>query len=62
MMAAMEYTSNDAGHAREELLSLQARQESLLVLIGELLQTNEELRSKLARLEARSENAPLPAI
>lgn len=58
MTAAMEHISNDAAsHVREELLSLKQRQERLLVLIGELLQTNEELRLKVARLEAQGDVA-----
>lgn len=56
MVAAMEHVTNDAGYAHEELVSLKQRQERLLVLIGELLQTNEELRLKVARLEAQGES------
>ncbi|MGB6742438.1 MAG: hypothetical protein WBE38_02190 [Terracidiphilus sp.] len=52
----MEHVTNDAGYAHEELVSLKQRQERLLVLIGELLQTNEELRLKVARLEAQGES------
>jgi uncharacterized small protein (DUF1192 family) len=40
--------------AADERVSLEARQDSLLKLIGELLQRNEELRQKIARLEAEN--------
>jgi hypothetical protein len=49
--AAPKAVETAAGNAREEIASLKMRQEQLLVLVGELLQTNEELRQKLARLE-----------
>ncbi len=48
----MEPVRDETGRNTEELLMLQARQESLLALIAELLETNEKLRMKLAQLEA----------
>jgi hypothetical protein len=59
MMMTMEQVSKDAGRAPEEIALLEARQESLLALIADLIQRNEELRLKLARFE--SESAP-PAL
>jgi hypothetical protein len=59
MMMTMEQVSKDAGRAPEEIALLEARQESLLALIAELIQRNEELRLKLARLEAESAPAQL---
>jgi hypothetical protein len=56
-MAALEPVSNQASPAREELLALKEREQRLLVLIGELLETNEELRLKLARLEVQRDDA-----
>ena len=58
-MMTMEQVSKDAGRAPEEIALLEARQESLLALIAELIQRNEELRLKLARLEAESAPAQL---
>jgi hypothetical protein len=48
--------------AREEIVSVEireykARQERLLMLVGELLRTNEDLRQKVARLEAQGARA-----
>ncbi|HVU44507.1 MAG TPA: hypothetical protein VHD85_00180 [Terracidiphilus sp.] len=37
---------------------LEARQESLLKLVGELLEKNEQLRLKVARLEELAATAP----
>jgi hypothetical protein len=48
---------NVTTNAREEVVSLKARQEQLLVLVGELLRTNEDLRQKVARLEAQGARA-----
>ena len=59
MMMTMEQVSKDAGRAPEEIALLEARQESLLALIADLIQRNEELRLKLARLEAESAPAQL---
>jgi hypothetical protein len=42
-----------AANAGEEIVSLKARQQQLLVLVGELLRTNEDLRQKVAGLEAQ---------
>ena len=58
-MMTMEQVSKDAGRAPEEIALLEARQESLLALIADLIQRNEELRLKLARLEAESAPAQL---
>jgi hypothetical protein len=41
------------GSAGDEIALLEARQEQLLVLVGELLRANEELRQQLARLETQ---------
>jgi len=46
-------TENAPGNASEEIDSLKARREQLLELVGELLRTNEDLRQKVARLEAQ---------
>jgi hypothetical protein len=48
---------NEAGRAPEEMVLLEARQESLLNLVGELLAKNEQLRMKVARLESRGDTA-----
>jgi hypothetical protein len=57
MEAVMEQRPNApqsaAADASEEIVSLKARQEQLLMLVGELLRTNEDLRQKVARLEAQ---------
>jgi hypothetical protein len=57
MTAELEMGLNPArsgtGNAKDEIVSLEARQEQLRVLVGELLRTNEELRQKVARLEAQ---------
>lgn len=55
MGIGMQQALNDASRAPEELLSLHARQDRLLALIAELLETNQTLRMKLAQLEAKSE-------
>ncbi|MGA7341609.1 MAG: hypothetical protein WBE72_22300 [Terracidiphilus sp.] len=60
MTVAMEQVWSDAGPAAEGVLLLKEREERLLVMIGELLKTNEELRLKLARLEAQSGDAFKP--
>lgn len=44
----------EVDRAPDERVVLEARQDSLLTLIGELLQSNEALRQKIARLEAES--------
>jgi hypothetical protein len=44
---------NATANTTEEIVSLRERQKQLLVLVGELLQTNEELRQKVARLEVQ---------
>jgi hypothetical protein len=51
MVAAMEQALSIKESARDEIVSLEARQEQLLELVGELLRTNEELRQKVAVLE-----------
>ncbi|HEY1646520.1 MAG TPA: hypothetical protein VGF96_00950 [Terracidiphilus sp.] len=56
-MATLEPVSKEAGPAREEILAFKEREQRLQLLIGELLQTNEELRLKMARLEAQSYGA-----
>jgi hypothetical protein len=58
-MMTMEQVSKENSRAPEEIALLEARQESLLALIGELIQRNEELRLKLARFEAESAPAQL---
>jgi len=55
MGAVMQQDTDDASRAPEELLSLHARQDGLLALIAELLETNERLRMKLAQLKAQAE-------
>jgi hypothetical protein len=52
MAAVMEQRLNETGRAAEELHALQARHDRLLVLVGELLETNERLRLKVAQMEA----------
>ncbi len=54
----MEPMLTDAGRAPEEMELLEARQEGLLQLIGELLRKNEELRMKVARLEELGRRCP----
>jgi hypothetical protein len=44
-------------NASDEILSLEVRQQQLLVLVGELLRTNEELRQKVVRLEEQGTRA-----
>jgi regulator of replication initiation timing len=56
MTAVMEQVFNTTARAPEELHSLQAQQNRLLVLIAELLEDNEKLRMKLAQLEAHKED------
>jgi hypothetical protein len=41
----------------EQRLAHEAREEQLLTLVGELLQTNQELRFKVAELERRADAA-----
>ena len=53
MLMTTEQVSNETRRAPEEFLLLEARQDTLLTLIGELLQTNEALRLKVAQLEAQ---------
>jgi hypothetical protein len=53
MAAATEQGLNAQESARDEIVGLEARQEQLQVLVGELLKTNEELRQKIAGLEAQ---------
>jgi hypothetical protein len=60
MAARMEMALEANGSGRDEIVWLEAqeykvRQEQLLVLVGELLRTNEELRQKLAGLEAQGQ-------
>ena len=54
----MEPMLNNAGRAPEDLVLLESRQESLLMLIRDLLRRNEELRQKVARLEEVAATAP----
>jgi hypothetical protein len=56
MTAVMEQAFNDTPRAPEELHSLQAQHDRLLVLIAELLEDNQTLRMKLAQLEAHKED------
>jgi hypothetical protein len=59
MMMTMEpQVLKEVGRAPEDFLLLEARQEGLLTLIGELLQQNEELRMKVARLEGQAAHTP----
>jgi hypothetical protein len=57
MAAVTERRLNRAENASEEIVSLEARQEQLLMLVAELLRTNEDLRQKVDRLEARGARA-----
>jgi hypothetical protein len=41
----------------ETMRAVEAREEQLLTLVGELLQTNQELRFKVAELERRADAA-----
>jgi hypothetical protein len=55
---AMEQIAlHETAKSPEEGLGHVARQEQLLTLVGELLQTNQELRFKVAGLERRAEAA-----
>jgi hypothetical protein len=56
-MPRLEPALQHAVPAGEELLALEERQQRLQLLVGELLQTNEELRLKVARLEAQNDPA-----
>ncbi len=56
MAIVMQQVPNNTPRAPEEVLSLQARQERLLALIAELLESNERLRMKVAQLEAQKES------
>jgi hypothetical protein len=56
MATVMQQALNDPPRAPEELLSLQARQDRLLALVAELLESNERLRMKVAQLEAQKES------
>ncbi len=58
----MEPMLRTASPAPEEMVLLEARQESLLMLIRDLLKRNEELRQKVARLEELAAPAPGGAI
>jgi hypothetical protein len=58
----MEPMLNNAGRAPEEMVLLEARQESLLNLVSELLAKNEQLRMKVARLEELAATAPGQAV
>lgn len=43
--------------APEEILSLEAQQDRLLTLVGELLAANQQLRFKVAQLERQAASA-----
>ncbi|HZP05119.1 MAG TPA: hypothetical protein VFB43_09475 [Terracidiphilus sp.] len=49
-----EPVRDETQRSTEELEMLRARQQNLLALIAELLETNEKLRMRVAQLEARS--------
>lgn len=49
----MEPMRDETERGTEELEMLRARQQSLLALVAELLETNEKLRMKVAQLEAQ---------
>lgn len=51
----MAQTMQTPAEARDERLALAARNDRLQALVGELVQTNEELRLKLALIEAKAE-------
>jgi len=54
----MEPMFSHPSRAPEEIGLLEARQESLLKLVGELLEKNEQLRMQVARLEELAASAP----
>jgi hypothetical protein len=57
-MVTMEQIAlHEAIKSPEELHAVEARQQQLLTLVGELLQTNQELRFKVAELERRADAA-----
>jgi hypothetical protein len=58
MMMTMEPVTREGGRAPEDFVLLETRQESLLMLIRDLLKRNEELRMKVARLEELAATAP----
>jgi hypothetical protein len=55
--AMEQIASHETTKSPEEQLAHEARQEQLLTLVGELLQTNQELRFKVAELERRADTA-----
>jgi hypothetical protein len=57
MAAFAEQAVKTNEKASDEIVSLEARQQQLLVLVGELLRTNEELRQKVVRLEEQGSAA-----
>lgn len=60
MAAGMEPVRDETERNTEELAMLRARQESLLALIAELLETNEKLRIRIAQLEKQMESGREP--
>jgi hypothetical protein len=54
MAVVKEPVRDETQRSTEELEMLRARQQNLLALIAELLETNEKLRMRVAQLEARS--------
>lgn len=54
----MEPKSKNADSAPADVDSLEARHESLLKLVGELLKKNEQLRMRIAQLEALNASVP----
>ena len=60
MAAGMESVRDEAERNTEELAMLRARQESLLALIAELLETNEKLRIRVGQLEKQTESGREP--
>ena len=58
MAQLMEQVSMQKMHkSTDERLALETRNHQLLTLVGELLQTNQELRFKVAELEQRADVA-----
>lgn len=52
----MAQTMQAPSAAPHDVLALEARNDRLQTLVGELLRTNEELRLKMAQLEQKAEH------
>jgi len=57
MLAMEQITLHETIKSPEDLPAVESHQHQLLTLVGELLQTNQELRFKVAELERRADAA-----